>query len=288
MRVGIVGHGSIGSRHATNARILGHDVIVYDPAGPRDVAFERKIYADADAIVIANPSFMHEGSLRAAIERRKPVLVEKPISVSLGMLDLLLSTAEDNGVFVMMGNNLRFHPCVQETKARLGEIGDSIWASFTCASLTEKKPYLSDGVTLSTGSHEVDLALYFFGPGRVIASSGRWGVDADEIIDFVVLHDNGVRSSFHLDFVTKNEIREYWIAGSEHNIGAVLPQRLFSLGDGITRHKGSYDDDYLEEMRMFLAAAETPGARGDWATGRDGFETLKILLGAKVKAAFPS
>lgn len=288
MKVGIVGHGSIGSRHAQNARILGHDVIVYDPAGPRDVKFERQIYEKADAVVIATPSIFHEGPLRAAIERGKHVLIEKPISTSLGMLDQLLTTAEDKGLVVMMGNNLRFHPCVQETKERLAEIGDSIWASFTCASLTEKKSYLSDGVTLGTGSHEVDLALYLFGPARVISSSGRWAENgSDEIVDFVLLHDNGVRSSFHLDFVTKNEIREFWIAGTEQNIGAVLPQRLFSLGDGVTRHKGSYDDDYFYEMSEFFARVEGSFS-GPGASGRDGLETLKILLGVKVRAAFPA
>lgn len=291
MKIGIVGHGSIGSRHAKNARDLGHDVIVYDPAGAfmragKTVKFERQIYEEADAIIVATPSPYHEGPLRAAVEHGKHVLVEKPISTSLGMLAPLLRVAEDNDLVVMMGNNLRFHPCVQQTKNWLSEIGP-IWALFICGT-TAKPSGLADGVAFNVGSHEVDLALHFFGPGEVISASGRWGINGpDEIIDFVIRHDTGVRSSFHLDLVTTNEIRECTIGGTKGNIRIWLPGRMASMTNKFRQFPGSYDDDYVDELREFVARIAGDSS-GPGATGRDGLATLKLLIDAKVKAAFPA
>src|SRR5882724_9266173 len=55
--------------------------------------------------------------------------------------------------------------CVERGKHVL--IGKPLWAHFTCAQPSSKALYLSDGVILSSGAHEVDLALHLFGSGRV-------------------------------------------------------------------------------------------------------------------------
>src|SRR6185295_3721230 len=125
MKIGSVGYGSIGQRHANNFRGMGHDVVVFDPHpdvrvahGIRDYKLERDLYDDpsVDAVVIATPSHCHEGPLRACIERGKHVLIEKPISTAIGGLPALLQSADDRGLVVMMGNNLRFHPCVDQAQ----------------------------------------------------------------------------------------------------------------------------------------------------------------------------
>lgn len=294
MKIGVVGLGSIGKRHAANAIKLGHDVIAYDPFVHRNdvVKFERDLYEIADAVVIATPSPVHESGLRACVERGKHVLIEKPISVAIGHLPQLLDIAAKKNLIVMMGNNLRFHPCVQEAKSWLYQsyIGKPLWAKFTCASLSIKPLYLSDGVILNTGAHEVDLATHLLGPAvAMIACVRRQGDDGgDYMADFVLAHENGCRSSFHLDFATPQEVRTFWIAGAEGHIHCDLPKRVIfrmQVDDklpGITHvshfddDAGSYDDDYLAEMRAFIAAIE--GAPMQGATGAAGLATLRLLL----------
>jgi predicted dehydrogenase len=285
MKIGVVGYGSIGQRHAANATKLGHEVIVYDPMlQHNDVKYEREIYEQADAVVIATPSGCHEAGLRACIERGKHVLVEKPISVSLGQLETLLKVADEKRLVVMMGNNLRFHPCVQEIKR--SEISWRLWANFICSTTTDKPGYLSDGVTLCTGSHEVDLALYLLGPAQVLTATGD-----EKMMDFVLLHDSGARSSFHLDFVTGREVRQFWIGYERKCILVDLPARSikthFVDGDINTwRYPGSYDYDYEREMRDFIRQAEgAPAIYGNRAaTGEDGLAALKVLLAVKKMA----
>lgn len=297
MKVGIVGYGSIGKRHATNALALGHQVFVYDPAERSDVKFERMIYDTCDAVVIATPSWVHISGIRACAERGRHMLVEKPIATSDRTLREMLDFAASKNLVVMMGNNLRFHPCVQQAKLQIdvGEIGKPIWASFTCAQFGQK--YLDEGVTLNTGAHEVDVALHLFGPARVISACAR-KIDAmqyggDSMVDFVLEHENGVRSSFHLDNFTPIWIREFRVIGNDGDLhGNLLARTLTArLTDpklpGIThthdfKGHGSYDTDYRDEMAAFFDRIK--GVARPGATGEDGFATLDILLEVRSKA----
>lgn len=285
MKIGIVGYGSIGQRHAANAMSLGHDVVVYDPAIRRDVRFERNIYESCDAVVIATPSPFHAGCMRACAERGRHMLVEKPISTSDHGLRELLDLAKKNNAVVMMGTNMRFHPCLQETKRWIDEgmIGKPLWAQFTCAALSAKAPYLSDGVILNTGSHEVDAALHLFGPAKVLCVTAHVGAYGDDIADFVLEHESGLRSSFHLDMITPIEIRKFWIAGTEKNIAVDLPLRHFAVGGVASQQQtGTYNDDYIAEMEAFIGRIEGKKVYG--ATGEDGLSVLRILLDVR-KAA---
>jgi predicted dehydrogenase len=278
MKIGVVGYGSIGGRHARNLVTLGHEVLIYDPVLPANerVTFERNIYEDCDAVVIATPTMFHEQGLRGCIERGKHVLVEKPIAAQVGALPGLLKIADDKGLVIMMGNNLRLHPCVQQVKQWLGagEIGEPLWSNFICAHTTEK--YTSDGVVLNTGAHEVDLALYLFGPAKCV--SAREDVSS---ANFILQHDSGMRSTFLLDHATPHRIREFWIAGEKQNIGVDIDARRMSIGTEATQAPGDYSDDYFNEMRAFVDRINGIFAPG--ASGHDGLATLKLLLEVRRK-----
>ena len=287
MKIGIVGLGSIGKRHAVNATNLGHDVHIYDPMVRGDFRFKyaEDLYDWCDAAVIASPSDCHEAGLRACVERGKHVLIEKPISVAIGQLPELLARAKEKKLVAMMGNNLRFHPCVDEIKRR--EISWRLWANFICSTTTDKPGYLSDGVTLCTGSHEVDLALYLLGPAQVLTATGD-----EKMVDFVLRHDSGARSSFHLDFVTGREVRQFWIGYERKSVVVDLPARSIQThyikGDIAAWHyPGSYDDDYEREMRDFTRKIEGVPTLYNGATGWDGLATLQVLLDIRKMAGLP-
>lgn len=301
MKVGIVGHGSIGSRHAANVRALGHEVLVYDPiVAPSDrVRFERNIYELCDAVIIASPTRFHRQGIRACVERGKHMLVEKPIAFAADSLENLLGSADDKGIVVMMGNNLRFHPCVINAKNLIenGGIGKPIWAHFICAARSLHSGYLSDGAILNTGSHEVDMAMHLLGPARVVYANviqnmrpgtadsdvNAMLIHCDDIADFMLVHDNGCRSTFHLDFVTPNEIREAWIVGDKDKLGMELRSRNSQIGSRATCHGGSFDQDYKDEIKAFFDRIEGKGGIPG-ATGWDGLATLETLLYVRKKA----
>lgn len=300
MKVGVVGYGSIGKRHVANLRKLGYVPAIYDPAYPGDIRFERTIYEMCDAVVIATPSLFHWGAVRACAERGRHMLVEKPIATGdVPGLQASLDLAASKNAIVMMGNNLRFHPCVIAAKNWLSKsgIGKPLWASFTCATLSLKPLYLNDGVLLNVGSHEVDLALHLLGPAKVLSASVRRNLAGHEdIADFVLLHENGCRSTFHIDLITDQEIREFRIIADDGDMDCNLPGRVLHtrlpdlhvpMPHGSTYYgPGAYDDDYIAEMEDFLYQIHG-GHNGRGATGADGLETLKILLEVRKVARLP-
>jgi predicted dehydrogenase len=282
MKIGILGLGSIGKRHANNLRMLGHDVGAFDVDtkafnGTGIKFLEREnLLKWADAIVIATPTAQHYDDWGDCLSG-SPIFIEKPLSGgSLDEWDLA------NIRPVSVGYNLRFHPCVKAACAWLsaGHIGIPIWAQFTVGQFNDKPAYLRDGVVLNW-SHEIDLALYLFGPAKVVASSVRLTDGKDDIADFVLQHDSGARSTIHLDYVTKNEIREAWIVGTEKNIGMDLLGRRNSMGKVIQEFGGKWDDDYLDEISEWVKKiTPTPPAiikeASPLATGEDGLRVLEI------------
>ena len=304
MKIGIIGMGSIGQRHYENARTLEHECYGYDPkfrvVGSM-FGHETDLYDWCDAAVICSPSSYHESGLRACVERRKHVLIEKPISTAIGQMPELLALAKTRDLVVMMGNNLRFHPCVRKAKMWLASdlIGRPLWANFQCAALSAKAPYLSDGIVLNTGAHEVDLALHLFGPAMVVAAAARVGPYGDDIADFVLHHETGCMSSFHIDFVTRVPLRMFRIVGADGGIFCDLNRRDLSavLPDdklpGVIHSKrfdgdGSWDDDYIAELSAFVETIEgSSAAISPAATGNDGLAALRVLLDVRRMAGLP-
>ncbi len=293
MKIGLLGLGSIGMRHARNLRMLGHEVIGYDSEDKKMKEFQGKLYARDDiiansaAIIIATPTVNHYSDIQACIGAAKSFFIEKPVARTREEYELL--SRQPNVNYAMVGYMLRFHPCVKAAKQWIdnGNIGKPLWAQFTCGQFNDKMQYLRDGVVLNW-SHEIDLALYLLGPAKVLTASVGvsyavpWGAmkGNDNIADIILEHESGARSTIHLDYVTKNEIREGWIVGDEKNIGMDLLGRRNSMGKVIQEFGGDWNADYIDEMADFIMAVEAHLERFPYpsprATGEDGLRVLEI------------
>ncbi len=284
MKIGVIGLGSIGMRHAKNLITLGHTVVGHDPNEEVCRKFNRcderasateEWPEDVHALVIASPTSRHASHLSFACETMKvPVFVEKPIADRMNGLTKLLPA----NYIKMVGCNLRFHPCVIQVWEwlREGVIGDPLWAQFTLAQKSEKEDYLRDGLLLNWGAHEVDLARYLLGSAIL-----RVCICTDPLIaDLILSHPNGVQSTIHLDYVTYPHRRLFYIGGTKGLIAADLERRLVWLNDHTTlKFGGTVNDDYIAEMQSFVhraGGAATPGA-----TAEDGVATLELLLEAQ-------
>jgi predicted dehydrogenase len=273
--IGVIGAGSIGQRHVDNLKSLGHTVMVNDWIVSKSAHSYCEIVRGADALVYATPTSRHHIDLSEAIAIGKPFFMEKPVS------DRLTPACKAP---LMVGCNQRFNSAVIKAEKWIARIGVPIWARFTCAQLTDKSIYVRDGVTSNWGAHEIDLALHLLGPATVVQAIINPG---DTIADIVMIHHNGCRTTIHLDYYTKPEIRGFLIVGSEGNLRVGLPERCVSLNTAHTTEdfiddEQTYDDDYKEEMRAFIDRIDGNPTRG--ATGEDGYETLVAILDAKKKA----
>lgn len=280
MRIGILGYGSIGSRHGRNLTALGHKVIIHDPnmadSLPKDVVIEK-----SDAIVIASPTSEHASDILLCKRAGKPCFSEKPIANDWNKesYDFLKHP-------LMVGYNLRFHPCVVKAKEWLNEdrIGRPHWASFICAQFNDKPDYLRDGVTLNW-SHEIDLALHLLGKADVI---GAAITKNDDVADILLRHrDSGTQTDIHLDYLTRPEHRGFSISGPHGIIISNIPARTIVLLDvegnpkQVEQYPGSYDNDYVAEMATFLAKVGGTEVEMPGCTAEEAIEVLKVCIKAK-------
>lgn len=280
MRIGILGYGSIGSRHGRNLVALGHQIILHDPAMaeslPKAVVIEK-----SDAVVIASPTSEHSRDIALCRSRQKPCFAEKPIANDIKAKgDAHLSWP------LMVGYNLRFHPCIIKAKEWLeeGRIGTPHWATFVCAQYNDKPEYLRDGVTLNW-SHEIDLALHLLGEASVVGAA----INGNDSMSDILLHHrpDGVQTSIHLDYLTRPEHRGFSITGPNGIIIANLPARTLIFVDTegnpkqVEQYPGSFDDDYMVEMATFLAKVGGTEKSMLGCTAKEAIDVLKICQKAK-------
>jgi predicted dehydrogenase len=141
--IAVVGSGRIGSLRAHLA--AKHPAVRFlavsdrDPARARALAgetgadfhsgdnFEVMARPEVDAVFVSTPEGQHAEPVRAALELGKPVLVEKPIALSLEDADRILGTLQRTGGSLRVGYSRRFKECFLRAKeqmlhARLGKV----------------------------------------------------------------------------------------------------------------------------------------------------------------------
>lgn len=289
MKIGVIGLGSIGGRHFKNLLDMGHECYGYDTEAKNipTTGWKPEYAKKLDAVLICSPTKDHWQHIRdCCVWGSNNIFVEKPIG----------HTIDNDGEFLeefthsvkMVGYNLRFHPCVKRAKEWLdaGDIGDPVWANFTLGQRSIKPPYLRDGVILNW-SHEIDLCLYLLGSGRVASSSTRLSDGRDDLTDILFTHDNGCRSTIHLDYITQPEVRQTIVVGKKATIIIDLVSHNAWLRDkdgGILEHVqgDGWDSTYVEEMEAFLA--QTRGEKTLGCTAEEAIKVLQVCLEVRKQA----
>ena len=178
IRVGFIGTGHIASTHMrilakdARARIAG----VYDVAADRARATGAPVFDSSealldavDAVYITLPNRLHAQHALAALDRRKHVFCEKPMTVSRDDAGRVVEAARRAGTVFQVGHNRRFAPVYQRAKAVLAGLEP------LCAELKmnrgelENPPWTVDdnvtgGYLFETPIHIFDMAAFLMGP----------------------------------------------------------------------------------------------------------------------------
>ena len=126
LRIGVVGAGGLGYHHVRILRdVEGAELVGFHEARPERaaaVASELGVRAypslealldDVDAITVVVPTPAHYEVAKAALERGKHVLIEKPLATTLDEADELLAIARRTGALVQTGHVERFNRAVR-------------------------------------------------------------------------------------------------------------------------------------------------------------------------------
>ena len=171
LRVGVIGVGALGRHHARHlaqlegARLVG--VTDIDSARARAVAEELDTEACAldrllgrvVAVTIAVPTPAHvEVGLRA-LERGIPVLMEKPLAVTLEEADRLIAAAAAKGVQLQVGHIERYNRAIRAAEPYLD--GPRYIESLRLAPFQPRGTDVA--VVLDLMIHDLDLVLHLTG-----------------------------------------------------------------------------------------------------------------------------
>lgn len=137
-RICVVGAGRWGMNHVRALEELGHlaGIVESDPERLEDLRercpdarlfadLDEALGADFDGFTVATPAQFHYPIATRILSRKKPVLVEKPIALTAEDARRLKRCADENGVTLMVGHVLLFHPAIRKIKELIqaGKIG---------------------------------------------------------------------------------------------------------------------------------------------------------------------
>jgi predicted dehydrogenase len=313
----IIGTGSAGKRHARNLISLGCSVSCMDPRLDRldELAGEEIKVASVfteledafsidgafDAVVVASPPSFHVDQAISALERRLPVLLEKPVSPDLFSSLRLQKAVREGKAPLLLGYTWRWWTPLSKVKALIDQrvVGKLRYVKFTMsAHLADWHPWeryqdffmasseLGGGALLDE-SHWLDLMLWFFGmPEKLFAKIekiSRLEIETDDNVDMMVFYGNDLRVSLHLDLYGRPHEKSIQFAGDD---GTLLwePNQI-RIGKQMDPEWEIENFNY-DRNDMFVAVAEEfltiIGGHSDPTCNiDDGVRVLKLIEAAR-------
>lgn len=201
---------------------------------------------DIQAYAIATPVSTHYDVAKQALEAKKDVFVEKPMTTHAEEAQELIHLAEKNNCILMVGHLLLYQPGIQFIKNFLeqGHLGQVYSLRQIRRSLgTIRK---EENVLYSLGVHDLAVLHYLIGEpvANIFASSQK--IISESIADDMTIHlhyPSGVQAHLHLNWLWPVKDRQLMILGEK---GALhfdeLQQHVIYY-----RHYGNKDASITQE-----------------------------------------
>ena len=300
LRVGLVGCGGLGRRHAGNVdRMEGVELVAVCDAS-REAAVELAASArggpaiyqdhgrmlvekDLDAVLVVTPNSTHSRISIDAAAARAHVFCEKPMALEVADCDAMIEAAERGGVFLMVGYVRRFQAAYQEMKRQVdaGAVGQVRMAH--ALRLGSGPPggtggwqFRRDsyGGMFSMYSHELDQLTWLAGEVEAVSAVMRYNGDSTSEIEesiFIGLEfASGAIGSLGSSRIYPVGSYELGVAGTEGSIkitsgGGTGPLLLRREGEETCTIEVHPNDGLVDELAYFFACVrrgEKPEADG--------------------------
>jgi predicted dehydrogenase len=236
LRFGLVGAGGIAQAygqafgHSEEAALVAVADVSSAAANAMAEAFGCKAFTSyrsmanavkLDAVIVCTPPAYHAEICIYFLQRRIPVLCEKPLSVDGATARTIIETARRANTKFTMASKFRYVDDVVKAKAIVtaGLLGDIILFENAFTSRVDmsnrwnSNPEISGGgVLIDNGTHSVDLVRYFLGPVadvQVVEGKRSQGLQVEDTVRIFVRSTAGVLGSIDLSWSINKEQESY-------------------------------------------------------------------------------
>ncbi|MFA6026062.1 MAG: Gfo/Idh/MocA family oxidoreductase [Ignavibacteriaceae bacterium] len=253
---------------------------------------------ELDAVIISTPTDSHLPIALTCIEKKKHLLVEKPITRSITETQQIVDAAKKNDTKVMVGMNFRYRPDVMLLKSIIisGDLGEIFYVK--CGWLRKqssegqwftKKDSSGGGVILDLGIVLLDLSLWLLNfPEIASVSTQNFFINTTSVEDcslsMIRCRPNSLinletswslsseKDTFYLD-----------IYGTKGN-ASLNPLRVFKkMNDqqidmtpsGSDNYLSLFKKSYLNELKHFLGAVQ--GVNPLFSPAEESLPRMKII-----------
>ena len=175
---------------------------------------------DVGGVMLPVPSSLHHRLARKALQAGKHTYVEKPISLSVSDGEDLVRLADDQGVQLMVGHLLLYHPCVAWLNQAVdaGELGRVLYLNMTRVNLGKVRH--DENAMWSLAPHDISVALHLLGqsPTHVAAQGFCWlqpRAGIEDVVFLTLKFADGVAVQIHLSWLDPHKKRQLTIVGSK-------------------------------------------------------------------------
>ena len=317
LRVGLLGCGGIGARHATAAGVLKDEMQLVACCGRSEnkvrefaVRFRAEPFTDLqrmldsqiDLLIVALPPFAQTGQVEQAVAAGTHVLVEKPIALDMTRARSMVDAAAKAGVVAACGFMYRFGAAVTrwDRAASDGESGrvGLFTGQFHCNALHAdwwRERAKSGGQMVEQLIHIVDLARHHLGePQSVYARTANFfhrdvaGYDSDDVSAIVLGYADGRVAVLNAtNGAVPGQWTKSWQIVAERMTGRFTGWNTATLTHTIGAPRTEEIDEQTDVFVAQLAdvAAAIRDRRAPAVPLSEGASTLRIVLAAQQSAA---
>jgi len=232
IKVAVIGVGSMGQNHA---RVYSDSknctlIAVSDPNteqlekvakryGVKSYANYKEMLQseDIDAVSISVPTSLHKEVAIYILNKRKHVLLEKPIASTEEEAKEIIECARLNGVKLMIGHIERFNPAVIELKKRLSDLGEIY--KIDAQRIGPFPERMTDvGVITDLSVHDIDIIHFLIGshPTRIYAETQqKLHPHHEDSVTALMRYGNEIKAVLNINYLSPTKIRELQVFGKK-------------------------------------------------------------------------
>jgi len=237
---------------------------------------------EVNAVFVSTPEGEHAAAVRKALELGKPVLVEKPIALSLGDADDILATLKQTNGLLRVGYSRRFKECFLRAKeqmlhARLGKVVGGLARVYNSRAqafaILKRDPHATPVLDVLT--YYVDLMCWFMEGNRPVevVARGQGGVfhaagyGAHDVTWAIVTFEDGAVVNFGVSYALPSK---YPTLGQSDRVELLGTEGTMMIDDDHMDHllysERGIPHAYVPDHQVNMAFLGSNTA-GDWAVG---------------------